>query len=236
MEVINLHADRSQLAVVRSHELQWLPSPLAGVDRRPLERLGGEVALATSIVRYAPGSHFSRHRHDLGEEFLVLEGTFSDEHGDYPAGSYVRNPPGSEHSPFSRDGCLLFVKLRQMAAADRELVCVRPSGKSWPEGDLEPISRRPLWARADIRVDLERWSAGATGTIGSSGGGAEWLLLEGSLGATSDGLASHQSMTAGTWVRDPQAQLGALTSATGALLWVKRGHLPEEGGAPPIET
>jgi hypothetical protein len=71
-----------------------------------LDRIGDEVARATSIVRYAPASHFSPHVHDGGEEFLVLEGTFQDEHGDYPVGSYVRNPPTSVNirtSPTRRD-------------------------------------------------------------------------------------------------------------------------------------
>ncbi|GAL13613.1 hypothetical protein JCM19233_4618 [Vibrio astriarenae] len=52
----------------------------------PLDRVGGEVARATSIVRYKPNSAFSPHTHDGGEEFFVLEGVFSDEHGDYPQG------------------------------------------------------------------------------------------------------------------------------------------------------
>src|SRR5918993_663748 len=93
--------------------LPWAPSPMAGVERRMLDRVGGEVARATSIVRYAPGSRFSAHAHGGGEEFLVLEGVFSDEHGDFPTGSYVRNPPTSRHTPGSESGCTLFVKLWQ---------------------------------------------------------------------------------------------------------------------------
>lgn len=80
-----------------------------------------EVARATSIVRYAPESRFAEHIHELGEEFLVLEGMFSDEHGDYGAGTYVRNPPGSSHSPYTVDGCTIFVKLRQFDPADLTL-------------------------------------------------------------------------------------------------------------------
>ncbi len=85
-----------------------------------LDRVGDEVAIATSIVRYAPGSHFAAHRHDRGEEFIVLEGVFSDEHADYPAGTYVRNPPGTAHTPRSDVGCTIFVKLRQFLTDDLE--------------------------------------------------------------------------------------------------------------------
>src|SRR5271166_3471905 len=98
--------------------------PIAGVERRMLDRIGAEVARATTIVRYAPGSSFSTHTHDGGEEFLVLEGVFSDEHGDFPAGSYIRNPPTSRHTPGSAPGCTIFVRLWQFDPNDRTQVRV----------------------------------------------------------------------------------------------------------------
>lgn len=96
MEINN---DFNQRVAVHSASQAWLASPIAGVDRRMLDRIGDEVARATSIVRYAPNSQFSPHVHSGGEEFLVLEGVFQDEHGDFPAGSYIRNPPESSHTP-----------------------------------------------------------------------------------------------------------------------------------------
>ncbi len=122
-----------QREAVETATLPWAASPLAGVDRRMLDREGGEVARATSIVRYAPGSHFERHVHGGGEEILVLEGTFSDERGDHPAGSYLRNPPGSAHAPFSVDGCLLLVKLWQFGPA---------TPKRWPSTPSKPLGAK----------------------------------------------------------------------------------------------
>ena len=116
---MELNADFSQRAAVHAARLAWVPSPVPGVERRMLDRIGDEVARATSIVRYAPRSRFSAHTHGGGEEFLVLEGVFQDEHGDYPAGYYVRNPPTSRHIPGSEAGCVIFVKLWQFAADDR---------------------------------------------------------------------------------------------------------------------
>src|SRR6059058_5957976 len=107
---MRINADFTKRASVHAGAADWVQSPMAGVERRMLDRIGDEVARATSIVRYAPGSHFSPHTHDGGEEFLVLEGVFSDEHGDFPAGSYIRNPPQSRHTPGSERGCVLFVK------------------------------------------------------------------------------------------------------------------------------
>ena len=74
---------------------------------------------ATTIVRYAPNSHFSKHSHTGGEEFIVLDGIFQDEHGDYSAGTYVRNPPTTSHTPRSDQGCIIFVKLWQFDMQDR---------------------------------------------------------------------------------------------------------------------
>ncbi|GEB72590.1 hypothetical protein PCARR_b0404 [Pseudoalteromonas carrageenovora IAM 12662] len=104
---MKIAADFTQRVVVHSEQLDWIPSPMAGVDRRPLDRVGAEVARATSIVRYAPGSEFSPHVHTGGEEFIVLEGVFQDEHGDFPQGSYIRNPPQSKHKPGSQNGCVI---------------------------------------------------------------------------------------------------------------------------------
>jgi anti-sigma factor ChrR (cupin superfamily) len=119
---VELNADFSQRVAVHAARLPWVASPIAGVERRMLDRIGDEVARATSIVRYAPASRFSAHTHGGGEEFLVLDGVFQDEHGDYPAGSYVRNPPTTRHTPGSAPGCVLFVKLWQFDLADRTSV------------------------------------------------------------------------------------------------------------------
>ena len=116
---MELNADFSTRVVVHSAAMDWVASPMHGVDRRMLDRIGGEVARATTIVRYAPGSHFSPHVHDGGEEFLVLDGVFQDEHGDFPAGSYIRNPPTSRHTPGAENGCTIFVKLWQFDPEDR---------------------------------------------------------------------------------------------------------------------
>ena len=157
---MELNADFAQRAVVHSATLPWTPSPTVGVDRRMLDRVGGEVARATSIVRYAPGSIFTAHTHGGGEEFLVLEGVFSDERGDYPAGSYVRNPPTSHHTPSSRGGCAIFVKLWQFGPADRTIVRIPPGVIPLVVSDeragveVQQLFEDP---REDVRI--EQWAA-----------------------------------------------------------------------------
>ena len=131
-ELVN--SDFTQRVVIATDTLPWLASPQAGVERRLLDRIGGEVARATSLVRYAPASTFPAHEHALGEEFFVLSGVFSDEHGDYGKGTYVRNPPGSRHTPRTDPGCIIFVKLRQMKPTETKRVAVDTAKASWEAG------------------------------------------------------------------------------------------------------
>src|SRR5580704_14334357 len=130
-----LNADFSERVVLATGTLPWIASPQAGVERRPLDRIGGEVARATSLVRYAPASAFPAQEHGLGEEFLVLDGIFSDDRGDYRAGTYVRNPPGSHHSPRTAPGCVILVKLRQMKPTGEPRVVIDTSTAPWDRGD-----------------------------------------------------------------------------------------------------
>jgi anti-sigma factor ChrR (cupin superfamily) len=131
---------------------------LAGVERRMLDRSGGEVARATSIVRYAPSARFDRHVHGGGEEILVLEGVFSDESGDHPAGTYLRNPPGSAHAPFSREGCVLFVKLWQFTAGDTAPLRLDTRAGEWRQGLVPGLTVLPLHSHDGIDTALVRWA------------------------------------------------------------------------------
>jgi len=90
---MNINSDYSKRVVINHHDLPWVPSPEAGIERRMLDRVGDEIAKASSIVRYLPNAHFPTHTHEFGEEILVLDGVLSDETGDYPAGTYIMNPP-----------------------------------------------------------------------------------------------------------------------------------------------
>jgi quercetin dioxygenase-like cupin family protein len=179
-DAMNLNADFGARAAVHAARLDWAPSPIPGVDRRMLDRIGDEVARATSIVRYAPHSRFSPHTHGGGEEFLVLEGVFEDEHGSYPAGTYIRNPPTSSHTPGSEPGCTLFVKLWQFEPDDRTQVCVNIASLSFmPAPDLPGVEFAPLFEIPWEFVLLERWAPGITVGVPLPSG-IELLVLDGS--------------------------------------------------------
>lgn len=220
MEPKPVNADLTERAVVDSNELEWLASPEEGVERRPLERDGGEVARATSIVRYAADSSFSEHTHGGGEEFFVLSGTFCDETGEFPAGTYVRNPPGSSHKPFSREGCTILVKLRQMRDDDTERVVVDTNQAQWQAGETPAHHVIPLFERPDERVTLEKLDAGGSIPSAEAEGGAEIFVIAGSF------QDEHGSYAKGTWVRNPAGARHGIESPEGCLLWIKRGHLP----------
>lgn len=215
-----LNSDFTEPVVLDTRALAWQASPASGVERKPLDRIGDEVARATSIVRYAAGSRFSEHEHGLGEEFLVLSGVFVDEHGSYPAGTYVRNPPGSRHSPGSPDGCELFVKLRQFDPADRQRVVIDTRTAAWRPGPVGGASVLPLHCFGSERVTLVRLSAGVSLAPRSCVGGAEILVLEGSLADESGEYPQ------GSWIRWPHMSRHAAFTDTGCLIYEKTGHLP----------
>ena len=180
-----------------------------------LDRIGDEVARATSIVRYAPGSRFSKHGHELGEEFLVLDGVFSDESGDYPTGSYVRNPPGSSHAPHSDDGCVIFVKLRQFDRADLLQFSIDTEAEAcWQDNVL------PLHSFGRERVRMLRLATGQSLAVGDEPGGIELLVVAGTL--TLDGERYPRR----SWLRFPDGDAVTVSADTASVLWLKSGHLP----------
>jgi len=217
---MDVNSDFDRRVVLHARDAVWTPSPMPGVERRLLDRVGGEVARATSIVRYAANSRFERHVHGGGEEILVLEGVFSDEHGDYPAGTYLRNPPGTAHTPHSRDGCTLFVKLWQFAADDIRPICIDTTKADWYPGLVPGLSVMPLHEHDGVSSALVRWAANTRFNAHTHPGGEEILVLEGVF-RDEDG-----DYPAGTWLRNPRwSRHEPFTGAEGALIYVKVGAI-----------
>lgn len=215
---MEINADFRARVMIRSSQLPWSQSPMAGVERRMPDRMGDEVARATSIVRYAPASEFSPHTHAGGEEFIVLEGVFQDEHGDYPAGTYVRNPPTTAHRPRSATGCTIFVKLWQFDLADRLQFRKTMANELGPpvagvaagllhQDERETVTFYSLEAHTKLKLSVT--------------GGLEMLVIEGSL------VAAQAQLVKNDWLRLPDGtSFRAMAENGGAKLWVKSGHLP----------
>jgi len=216
---MKIHADLSVRAVVNSHDLAWVDSPMPGVQRRMLERDGEEVARATSIVRYAPNSYFEAHTHGGGEEFLVLDGIFSDESGDFPQGAYVRNPIGSRHEPFTKDGTTILVKLQQFHPGDREFVRVDTNQREWMPGLVPGLYVMPLHEYGSEHVALVKWGRGTKFAHHSHPQGEEIFVLSGIF------ADEHGTYPKGTWLRSPAGSAHTPFSDDGCLIYVKTGHL-----------
>jgi len=216
---MKVNADFDQRTLVRFDQSDWVPSPMPGVERKMLDRIGDEVARATTIVRFAPGSAFSAHTHDGGEEYLVLDGTFQDEDGDFPVGAYVRNPPTSSHTPAAQDGATILVKLHQFDLSDRTQVQMdTTTAADWSPVD-EGVETLALHEDPRERVVMERWAPGTQRQIDASGG-LEVFVIDGSFDESGDALNRWD------WLRLP---IGATFTATagqsGAKVWIKTGHL-----------
>lgn len=221
---MQLHADFTQRVVIKPDDYQWVDSPMPGVERMMLDRIGDEVARATTIVRYAPNSEFSPHTHSGGEEFLVLAGCFSDEHGDYPAGSYVRNPIGTAHQPkIGTEGATILVKLHQFAQTDTAQLAINTTEANWFPGLIEGLQVMPLHSFEAENVALVKWAPHTQFSSHAHWGGEEIFVLEGTF------YDEHGEYPTGTWLRSPHlSRHQPFTKSDGAVILVKTGHLPEE--------
>lgn len=217
---MELNADFSERVVIRPEDYAWVDSPASGVRRMMLDRIGDEVARATTIVNFAPNSYFDAHGHELGEEYFVLDGVFSDESGDYPAGSYVRNPPGSSHTPFTREGATIFVKLRQFDPLDLAHTVIDTSAAAFSPGVVAGLSVLPLHQAGHESIALVRWEPGTHFSSHRHWGGEEIFVLE---GVFED---EHGRYPAGSWLRNPHLSQHTPFSTEGCLIYVKTGHLP----------
>jgi len=218
---MELRADFAHREVVRPGGEAWWLSPMAANERYTLDRAGEEVARETAIVRFAAGARLSAHSHAGGEEFLMLAGSFHDEAGDYPDGTYVRNPIGTAHAPWAGpDGAVLFVKLHQFTAADTRRVVIDTRAARWRQGLVTGLTVLPLHEHGSEHVALVRWAPLTRFMPHQHWGGEEILVLA---GVFED---EHGTYPQGTWIRSPhQSAHHPFTGPDGALIYVKTGHL-----------
>lgn len=209
-----IHADFSQSIILTPEQYEWIASPQKGVDRVMLDRIGAEKARATSLVRYAPNSIFPPHSHPQGEEILVLEGTFSEQDHDYPAGWYLRNPDGTSHQPFSHEGAVIFVKLRQMSLDDQQTVRINTNlSEAWHvennqkicslfQNDNEQVELRQIHQNDQLNIAPDLLT--------------EILILDGTLNI------NQQVLPIRSWIRLAKGSSGwQITAETQVKLYIK---------------
>lgn len=219
---MKVRADFSKRETVRTSEAEWVASPQPGVDRLLLDRIGGEIARATSLVRFRPGSFFPFHAHGGGEEVFVVDGVFEDEYGRYPTGTYLRDPVGSSHAPFAKEGCTLFVRLWQFDPQDKERLVLETASGVWGETATPGFAVMPLHSFGGVSTSLLRLAPGARLDRAADAGGEEVLVLDGSF------RDAEGDYPKGAWIRDPGACERSILSPGGCVLLVKTGHLPPD--------
>jgi anti-sigma factor ChrR (cupin superfamily) len=214
----NLNMDFDKRIVIHTEKMDWIASPSTSVFRKPLARADKESGHATSVVQYVKGASFKKHAHPNGEEILVLDGIFSDEHGDYPKGSYIRNPPGTSHSPFSKDGCTLLVKLHQFQSSDLEQVIINTGKTQWHQG-IGGLQVMPLHSHIHENTALVKWPKNEVFQAHSHLGGEEIYVIKGTF---QDQFGKYPK---GTWIRSPHNSQHTPFVEEETIIWVKTGHL-----------
>jgi anti-sigma factor ChrR (cupin superfamily) len=215
----SINGDLTVRVAVDTESMDWTPSPSRTVWRKRVHLVGpAESGQVTSIVRYEPRSTFHAHEHPDGEEIFVLDGVFSDERGDWPAGTYLLNPEGFRHAPSSREGCVLFVKLRQFPGRARHHVALRTDSMAWQP--VRPgVESKMLYRQAGFTdsMRLERWAAGASVGSVRYPDGAELLVLDGEF------RDERGAYGRGTWLRLPPGAAHDPSTARGCTTYVKEG-------------
>lgn len=228
----SINGDLSIRVVVDTTQMEWVSSPSGSVWRKRVHLVGPpESGQVTSVVRYEPHSTFPAHDHPDGEEILVLDGVFCDEHGNWPAGTYLLNPEGFRHTPFSEIGCTLFVKLRQFAGHKRRHIIVDTHKRPWESTPIRGVAQKHLYRQAGFSdlVLLEHWSPEADRGNTVYEHGAELFVLEGEF---ADEVGAY---VAGCWLRLPVGSHHHPRTARGCILYIKKSGLPylKSAGAQP---
>lgn len=205
--------------MMNTFAMNWENSPMQGVQRKRMAYEEIERGHATSIVKFHPNSHFRQHAHPLGEEILVLDGIFSDEHDDYKAGCYIRNPEGFSHTPFSNNGCIILVKLHQFQTEDTQTVRI-DINKSPYLSYNDSFDVLTLHEFKGEKTILLRFKNQSPQPIPSALGGEEIYILS---GKASDSFGQYSQ---GTWLRSPTLKHQNLMVEKEAHILVKSGHLP----------
>jgi quercetin dioxygenase-like cupin family protein len=224
MQTDPINSALDHVVTMATTTMAWVPSPALGVERKRLYRYGPpEAGQVTSIVRYLPGAAFPSHPHPRGEEIYVLKGVFSDATGDWPAGSYLLNPEGFEHSPYSDGGCELLVRLQQHPG-QRQRVALLPKQQHW--ASATEASAQCILSREQGFPDeslLYRWAAG--GRVSVSGHrGCELFIIDGT--GVLDIGGQHSPYKTGDWLRIPDGLSFTSQADTASTVYIRQHHFP----------
>lgn len=208
---------------VKTNVFDWQGFTKAGIRQRSLERLVGRHSRLTAVAQFAAGQVFKKIAHEHGVEFLVLSGKFSDEHGDYGVGSYVRNPAAAYRMPFTRDGCTVLLKVGRFQLLDQKRVVVntRDSHRKWKATGEPGVSCLDLHQFSEQHVSLHKIRAECWITFKCLNLALEIFVIEGDISVS----GSHYE--AGTWLRYPPGSRIKVRSKHGCCLYINKNISPE---------
>ena len=152
----------------------------------------------------------------------MLDGVFSDDTGDFPTGTYVRNPPGTSHAPRSENGCRILVKLRQFDLQDLTPVVIDTTAETGWQDCGDSVKRLPLHEFGTEKVEMLRLDAGAPFELDGGDGGAELLIISGEVECEGRLLGRE------AWLRLPRNATAILSAREATTMWLKTGHLPAD--------
>ncbi|MBD2437123.1 cupin domain-containing protein [Nostoc sp. FACHB-110] len=213
-----INHDSFSRAAVLSNSLTWYKTLHTGILFGCFESdQDVQSHPVTMLTKFEPGGFFGLHGHPGGEEILVLQGNFQDETGVHPPGTYLLNPEGFIHRPYSDEGCLTFVKLRQHGGKTRRQVRVNIFELPWQAGIIPEIKVKLLYEQMDYpeKVWIEQWQPGTALSNVVENEVKEIFVIE---GTWSDELGDYPAYS---WVRYSPHCPYSPASKNGCLIYVK---------------
>jgi len=211
-----INSDFSIPVAIETQAMEWLDSPMPNVHRKRLELIGASMPRLTTVVRFAPDSYFKAHTHDGGEEFLVLDGVFSDAFGNFAKGSYVRNPPGTSHQPFTKEGCTILVKLRQFQSGDKIQFSINTANdRNWNKSSAVGVEHMPLHQFQSEQVGMYKFNNNSASLNLDIEALAEIYIFSGNL------EINQKNYSQGYWLRYPASTSLEIKSLGEAIIWIK---------------
>lgn len=230
LEYREFNADFSQRVVIHPSDKQWGETQMSGVRFQLLEACCLPYPRRTLVLDCKPGSVINKHDSQMEVEFFVLDGEIADENGNYPKGTYVRNPNGSSHA-HSKLGCRLFVKLSQIHEEDQGQRVINTKRESkWLPGPVEGTEIYPLHMWDCESVFLIRWLSEASFKPTLNPDGEEIYVVHGQL---NDKQGTYPK---GSWIRNPPVSWQSWEADNGTIVYYKHGHFPDSSEATPTST
>ena len=204
-----MNSDYEQKALIDTNTIQWQETQVKNVFKKILAIKDKEE---TSFIKLNEGSVLNQEQKINSVEIFVLEGTYINEYGEYPQGTYLRLPEENEALVKSDKACVIFRKTNFFT--DKQKIIIDTNTTLWlqGQGNLEVM---PLYEQ----TALVKWPKGERFIPHKHWGGEEIIVLKGVF------MDEYGEYPKGSWIRSPHLSEHFPYVNEETIIFVKIGHM-----------